>query len=97
MFTKDRVKIGIAPIGWTNDDLPELGAENSFEQTISEMATPKPKRIWSAGKMDACSATPCASIATSRSRRSRVGMQIPFAAPAGRAMQLRQKATPSAA
>lgn len=38
MFTKDRVKIGIAPIGWTNDDLPELGAENSFEQTISEMA-----------------------------------------------------------
>lgn len=32
------VKLGIAPIGWTNDDLPELGGEISFEQCISEMA-----------------------------------------------------------
>ncbi|MDR0562016.1 MAG: myo-inosose-2 dehydratase [Spirochaetaceae bacterium] len=32
------VKLGIAPIGWCNDDLPELGAENTFEQIISEMA-----------------------------------------------------------
>ncbi|WEG72413.1 myo-inosose-2 dehydratase [Vagococcus intermedius] len=32
------IKLGIAPIAWTNDDLPELGAENSFEQCISEMA-----------------------------------------------------------
>lgn len=32
------VKLAIAPIGWTNDDLPELGQENSFEQCISEMA-----------------------------------------------------------
>jgi inosose dehydratase len=31
-------KIGIAPIGWTNDDLPELGGEISFEQCIDEMA-----------------------------------------------------------
>jgi inosose dehydratase len=35
---KTRVKLGIAPIGWTNDDLPELGAENTFEQCVSEMA-----------------------------------------------------------
>lgn len=35
---KKNVKLGIAPIGWTNDDLPELGAENSFLQCISEMA-----------------------------------------------------------
>lgn len=35
---KLKVKLGIAPIAWTNDDLPELGAENSFEQCISEMA-----------------------------------------------------------
>lgn len=35
---KKRVKLGIAPIAWTNDDLPELGKENTFEQCISEMA-----------------------------------------------------------
>ncbi|MEL7655151.1 MAG: myo-inosose-2 dehydratase, partial [Bacillota bacterium] len=33
-----RIRIGIAPIGWTNDDLPDLGSENSFEQCVSEMA-----------------------------------------------------------
>lgn len=33
-----KVKIGIAPIAWTNDDLPDLGKENTFEQCISEMA-----------------------------------------------------------
>ena len=30
--------MGIAPIGWCNDDMPELGAENTFAQTVSEMA-----------------------------------------------------------
>lgn len=35
LYTK---KIGIAPIGWTNDDLPELGGDITFEQCISEMA-----------------------------------------------------------
>ncbi|MDG6895329.1 myo-inosose-2 dehydratase [Volucribacter amazonae] len=34
----ENVKLGIAPIGWTNDDLPEIGKENTFEQCISEMA-----------------------------------------------------------
>jgi len=38
MFDKEKVKLGIAPIGWCNDDMPELGAENSFKQTIDEMA-----------------------------------------------------------
>lgn len=38
MFDKKKVKLGIAPIGWTNDDMPDLGAENTFEQCISEMA-----------------------------------------------------------
>lgn len=38
MFNKDKVKLGIAPIAWTNDDLPELGGENTFEQCVSEMA-----------------------------------------------------------
>lgn len=38
MLNKDRVFPGIAPIGWTNDDMPDLGKENNFEQTVSEMA-----------------------------------------------------------
>ena len=33
-----KVKLGIAPIAWTNDDMPDLGAENTFEQCVSEMA-----------------------------------------------------------
>lgn len=32
------IQLGVAPINWTNDDMPELGAENTFEQCISEMA-----------------------------------------------------------
>ncbi|MDR1029766.1 MAG: myo-inosose-2 dehydratase [Treponema sp.] len=32
------ITLGIAPIGWTNDDLPELGGEIPFEQCVSEMA-----------------------------------------------------------
>ena len=38
MLDKTKVKLGIAPIAWTNDDMPDLGAENTFEQCISEMA-----------------------------------------------------------
>jgi len=38
MMNKNKVKLGIAPIAWTNDDIPELGGENAFEQCISEMA-----------------------------------------------------------
>lgn len=38
MFDAQKVKLGIAPIAWTNDDLPDLGAENTFAQCISEMA-----------------------------------------------------------
>ncbi len=38
MLDSKKVKLAIAPIAWTNDDLPDLGAENSFEQCISEMA-----------------------------------------------------------
>lgn len=33
-----RVSLAIAPIGWTNDDMPELGGEHTFEQIVSEMA-----------------------------------------------------------
>ena len=38
MLEKNKVKLGIAPIAWTNDDMPDLGAENTFEQCVSEMA-----------------------------------------------------------
>ena len=38
MLNKEKVNLAIAPIAWTNDDLPDLGAENTFEQCVSEMA-----------------------------------------------------------
>lgn len=38
MLNPNKVSLAIAPIAWTNDDLPDLGAENTFEQCISEMA-----------------------------------------------------------
>lgn len=38
MLDKNKVKLGIAPIAWTNDDMPDLGSENTFEQCVSEMA-----------------------------------------------------------
>lgn len=38
MLDREKVKLGIAPIAWTNDDMPDLGKENTFEQCVSEMA-----------------------------------------------------------
>ncbi|MDO4275448.1 MAG: myo-inosose-2 dehydratase [Eubacteriales bacterium] len=38
MLNKNKVRLGIAPIAWTNDDMPDLGKENTFEQCVSEMA-----------------------------------------------------------
>ena len=38
MLDPKKVKLAIAPIGWTNDDMPDLGGENTFEQCVSEMA-----------------------------------------------------------
>jgi inosose dehydratase len=37
-MSKKEIKLAIAPIGWTNDDLPELGGQIPFEQCVSEMA-----------------------------------------------------------
>ena len=37
-MNKDNIKLGIARIAWTNDDMPDLGAENTFRQCVSEMA-----------------------------------------------------------
>ncbi|MFL5657551.1 MAG: myo-inosose-2 dehydratase [Ktedonobacteraceae bacterium] len=38
MFDRNKVFLGITPTGWTNDDMPLLGNETPFEQTISEIA-----------------------------------------------------------
>jgi inosose dehydratase len=35
---RNKVKLAMAPIGWTNDDMPDLGKEITFEQCVSEMA-----------------------------------------------------------
>ncbi|MDR2687117.1 MAG: myo-inosose-2 dehydratase [Oscillospiraceae bacterium] len=32
------ISLGSAPIAWTNDYMPDLGGENTFEQCVSEMA-----------------------------------------------------------
>ena len=38
MLNREKVNLACAPIAWTNDDMPDLGAENTFEQCVSEMA-----------------------------------------------------------
>ena len=37
-FDRSKVFLGITPTGWTNDDMPMLGNDISFEQCVSEMA-----------------------------------------------------------
>jgi inosose dehydratase len=38
VFADRPIWLGITPTGWTNDDLPALGDEISFEQCVSEIA-----------------------------------------------------------
>lgn len=38
MLDAKKIRLGIAPIAWCNDDMPELGGETTFEQIIKEMA-----------------------------------------------------------
>ena len=38
MFDKNKVKFRNCTNRMDNDDLPDLGAENTFEQCVSEMA-----------------------------------------------------------
>ncbi|WP_026459661.1 myo-inosose-2 dehydratase [Schaalia suimastitidis] len=33
-----RIRLGCAPIAWTNDDMPELGGETTYQQILSEVA-----------------------------------------------------------
>ncbi|MCJ0925882.1 myo-inosose-2 dehydratase [Mammaliicoccus sciuri] len=37
-MTLNNLKFGIAPIAWTNDDMPHLGKENTFEACLSDIA-----------------------------------------------------------
>ncbi len=37
MLCKETVKVAVAPINWTNDDLPELGGDIPLEQCLDEM------------------------------------------------------------
>ena len=36
MFKLMSIKLGIAPIAWSNDDMPELGGDTSIEQCLEE-------------------------------------------------------------
>ena len=38
MLDRNKGRLGIAPIGWTNDDRPDLGAEYTYQQVMSEAA-----------------------------------------------------------
>ena len=44
------VKLGIAPIAWSNDDMPELGGNTSLEQCLSEASEAGFSGIESGGK-----------------------------------------------
>jgi len=44
------IKLGIAPIAWSNDDMPELGGETSLEQCLSEASKAGFTGIESGGK-----------------------------------------------
>ena len=44
------VKLGIAPIAWSNDDMPELGGDTPLEQCLSEASQAGFKGIESGGK-----------------------------------------------
>ena len=44
------VKLGIAPIAWSNDDMPELGGDTTLEQCLSEASDAGYSGIESGGK-----------------------------------------------
>ena len=44
------IKLGIAPIAWSNDDMPELGGDTSLEQCLSEASKAGFTGIESGGK-----------------------------------------------
>ena len=45
------IRLGFAPIGWTNDDISDLGKVNVFEQSISEMGDSLPGELFVANSL----------------------------------------------
>ena len=44
------IKLGIAPIAWSNDDMPELGGDTTLEQCLAEASKAGFTGIESGGK-----------------------------------------------
>ena len=44
------IKLGVAPIAWSNDDMPELGGDTTLEQCLSEASMAGFTGIESGGK-----------------------------------------------
>ena len=44
------IKLGISPIAWSNDDMPELGGDTTLEQCLSETSKAGFVGIESGGK-----------------------------------------------
>ena len=44
------IKLGVAPIAWSNDDMPELGHETTLEQCLNEASQAGFTGIESGGK-----------------------------------------------
>ena len=44
------IKLGVAPIAWSNDDMPELGGKTSLEQCLNEASRAGFTGIESGGK-----------------------------------------------
>jgi inosose dehydratase len=44
------IKLGIAPIAWSNDDMPELGGDTTLEQCLGEASKAGFTGIESGGK-----------------------------------------------
>ena len=50
MQTNKKVKLGIAPIAWSNDDMPELGGDTPIETCLDEASSAGFKGIELGGK-----------------------------------------------
>ena len=37
-MSDQNIKIGIAPINWSNDDMPEIGGDYALDTILSEMS-----------------------------------------------------------
>ena len=47
----NNVKLGIAPIGWTNDDMPQLGQyPQSYQQLRTGFTQPKSQEFFERGE-----------------------------------------------